>query len=289
MIITVCDPITGESIVPDIENAKNATYTHPLVPRLATVERVTRLAERMVRLRLASPDFSSLRTVAAEDHVKVFFDRDEDGTVLMPKVVHDRWVGGREMTSRDYTIRDANPAEGWIDVDFVLHRHGVAGRWAASVQPGEQVALLGPRGSFRVKDVFDWYVLAADETALPALARWVQGLRAQARVFAFIEVQDAGDEMDLVSAADLQVTWLHRGTKAPGGTDLLEQAVRAFVPPAGEGFVWVAGEALSIKPLRRYLKNDWGLERDNHDVDGYWRRGQADHDHHEDEEEGNAS
>ncbi|GED04894.1 siderophore-interacting protein [Glutamicibacter uratoxydans] len=284
MIITTHDPMSGELITPDEENHKNATYTHPLMPRLVTVESVTPLTARMVRIRVVGEDLKSLRSVAPEDHVKVFFDRDAQGAPVLPGVVGDRWVDGRSMTSRDYTIRDANPAEGWMDLDFVLHDHGVAGRWAGTAQPGEQLALLGPRGSFRVKDVFDWYVLAADETSLPALARWVGGLRPEAKVFAFVEVNDGADEIELHSPADLTVTWLHRNGAPAGGTDLLEQAVKSQQLPSGEGFVWVAGESMSIKPLRRYLKNDLGLDRDNWDVDGYWRRGQADHDHHHDED-----
>lgn len=283
MLITTHDPLTGQRILPDDENTKHATYTHPLVPRLLTVRSVTRLSQRMVRIRLAGEDLKSLRTVAAEDHVKVFFDRDGQGNPVLPTVRDDRWVDGRTMTSRDYTIRDANPAEGWMDLDFVLHEHGIAGRWAGVAKPGDQLAVLGPRGSFRVKDVFDWYVLAADETALPALARWVAGLRAEAKVFAFIEVQDEHDEIVLSSPADLQVSWLHRGNRPAGTSNLLETAVRSLALPEGEGFIWVAGESISIKPLRRYLKNELGLDRDNWDVDGYWRRGQADHDHHHDE------
>ncbi|GAA3688764.1 siderophore-interacting protein [Arthrobacter ginkgonis] len=288
MRATTHDPLTGEAVLPDTENAKNATYTHPLVARRARVETVTRISERMVRIRFTGEDFASLRTVAPEDHVKVFFDRDPEGNPVLPEVADDRWTGGRALTSRDYTIRHANAAERWIELDFVLHDHGVAGRWAGTARPGDEVAMLGPRGSFRVKDVFDWYVLAADETALPALARWVSTLRPEARVLAFVEVQDAKDEIPLDSPANVEVTWLHRGDAAPGTTDLLERAVRGVDLPAGDGFVWVAGESLSIKPLRRYLRHEAGLDRDDHDVDGYWRRGRADHDHHHDGDEDSA-
>jgi len=284
MIITSHDQLTGEQILPDEQNAKNATYTHPLMPRLVTVSSVTALGPRMVRIRVVGEDLKSLRSVAPEDHVKVFFDKDSEGQPVLPRVQNDRWIDGRSMTSRDYTIRDANPAEGWMDLDFVLHEHGIAGRWAGTAQVGDQLALLGPRGSFRVKDVFDWYVLAADETALPALARWVSALRPEAKVFAFIEVQDSADEIPLESPAQISAQWLHRGERPAGSTNLLEEAVRGLELPDGEGFVWVAGESMSIKPLRRYLKNELGLERDNWDVDGYWRRGKADHDHHHDED-----
>ena len=53
--------------------------------------------------------------------------------------------------------------------------------------------------------------------------------------------------------------------------------------PDGDGFVWVAGEAVSVRPLRRYLRDELGLARGSVDVDGYWRRGVAGHDHHADD------
>ena len=167
----------------------------------------------------------------------------------------------------------------------MLHGHGVAGRWAASAAPGDSLGMLGPRGAFLVRDVCDWYVLAADETALPALSRWVEGLREGVPVTAYVEVQDERDEIELTTRADLRLRWLHRGPAAPGSTRLLADAVRAHEFDDGDGFVWVAGESTSIKELRRYLSRERGLPRDCWDVDGYWRRGAANHDHHDEPEE----
>ncbi|KZM37054.1 siderophore-interacting protein [Oerskovia enterophila] len=259
--------------------------THPLRPRLLTVAAVERIAARMVRVRLTGEDLADFVTVAPEDHVKLFLPTEPGGTPEMPEVVDDRWVGGRHLTSRDYTVRFFDREARTLDIDLVLHEHGIAGRWAGRAQVGDLVGVLGPRGSFLVNDVFDWYVFAVDETALPAAARWLERLRADVPVTVFVEVQDEGDVLPLASAASLDVTWLFREDRAPGTTALLADAVRGTDLPAGNGFVWVAGEALSIKPLRRYLKNEVGLGRDNFDVDGYWRKGVADHDHHDDDTE----
>ncbi|QJW35862.1 siderophore-interacting protein [Cellulosimicrobium protaetiae] len=257
--------------------------THPLRPRLLTVSAVERIAARMVRVRLTGEDLADFVTVAPEDHVKLFLPEEPGATPELPTVVDDRWAGGRHLTSRDYTVRAFDRESRTLDVDLVLHDHGVAGRWAGRAQVGDQVGVLGPRGSFLVNDVFDWYVFAVDETALPAAARWLEALRPDVPVTVFVEVQDSGDVLPLTTSARAEVTWLFRGDRAPGTTSLLADAVRGTTLPEGNGFVWVAGEATSIKPLRRYLRRDVGLGRDNHDVDGYWRRGVADHDHHEDD------
>jgi NADPH-dependent ferric siderophore reductase len=273
-------PATGGESAP-VEQV--TLLTHPLRPRLLTVAAVEQIGARMVRIRLAGEDLADFVTAAPEDHVKLFLPTEPGGTPELPQVVDDRWVGGRHLVSRDYTVRYFDREARTLDIDFVVHEHGIAGRWAGQAQVGDLVGVLGPRGSFLVNDVFDWYVFAIDETALPAAARWLEKLRPEVPVTVFVEVQDEGDVLPLASAAKADVTWLLREDRAPGTTSLLADAVRGLDLPAGNGFVWVAGESLSIKPLRRYLKNEVGLGRDNFDVDGYWRKGVADHDHHGDD------
>ncbi|GAB94937.1 NADPH-dependent ferric siderophore reductase [Kineosphaera limosa] len=275
--------------LPDVERDKIAQYYFDLRARRITVTEVIRLSQRMMRVRFTGPDLEDFPTVAPEDHVKLFFDKDAGGAVRMPQLQNGRWSPA-EYTFRDYTVRAFEPQGPFLDIDFVLHGHGVAGPWAARARPGDELGMLGPRGAFLVRDVCDWYVLASDETALPALARWVEGLRAGVPVTAVVEVQDAGDEIAIDTAADLDLRWLHRGDAEPGTTSLLEQAVRGLELPDGDGFVWVAGESMSIKPLRRYLSRELRLDRDSWDVDGYWRRGAANHDHHaEDDDEDDAA
>ncbi|UJH71639.1 siderophore-interacting protein [Ornithinimicrobium sp. INDO-MA30-4] len=135
-----------------------------------------------------------------------------------------------------------------------------------------------------VKDVFDWYVFAADETSLPALGRWVGELRPETSAHAYIEVANADAEITLHSAADLTVTWLHRDGAAAGTTTKLAEAVRGHEMPNLDGYVWAAGEAGSIKPIRHYLADEAGLDRANWDVDGYWRLNVSNFDHHGDED-----
>ena len=131
---------------------------------------------------------------------------------------------------------------------------------------------------------FDYFLLGADETALPAAARLLEELPRDARVRAFFEVADAGEEQRIDAPDGAEITWLHRDGAEAGTTALLEQALRTAELPEGDGFAWCAGEAGTLKPIRRHLK-ERGFERGrNLDVDGYWRRGTANHDHHADED-----
>ncbi|MGP7960171.1 siderophore-interacting protein [Sanguibacter sp. A247] len=253
---------------------------HPLRSRLLTVVSVEKLAARMVRIRLAGDDLADFVSSSPQDHVKLFLPDEPGATPELPEVVDDRWVGGRHLTSRDYTVRRVDAEAGTLDIDLLVHEHGAAGRWAGKAAVGDRVGVLGPRGSVMIPDDFAWYVFAVDETALPAAARWLESLRSDARVTVVVEAQDDGNVIDLPTAARAEITWLFRGRAEPGTSSLLADAVQTLDLPEGDGFVWVAGEAESIKPVRRYLRR-MGFGRDQHDVDGYWRRGVSDFDHHE--------
>jgi hypothetical protein len=81
---------------------------------------------------------------------------------------------------------------------------------------------------------------------------------------------------------DVEVRWLHRGDCPPGTSDVLERAVRSLSWPQDERvFVWLAGEAGVLKPLRRWVRDELRLDRCDYDITGYWKRGVADFDDHE--------
>jgi NADPH-dependent ferric siderophore reductase len=277
---------SSEAVHPWIEAAPAPVerQLYAVTPRLAEVARVVALTPRMVRVTLRG-DFSELAGCAPTDHVKVFFPPEGEQLPVMPQVGPNGLVPpppGSPRLFRDYTLRRVDRAHGEIDLDMVLHAGGLGSTWAAAAAPGMQVGVLGPRGSELVEETLDWLVLAGDETALPAIGRWLAEVPAATAVRAVIEVADAGEEQDLRCAADVDLRWLHRDGVPAGESTLLADALAGFEFefPTGRGFVWVAGEAVSLKPVRRMLRNHPALDAACVDVDGYWRRGVVNHDHH---------
>ncbi|MET7425500.1 siderophore-interacting protein [Dactylosporangium sp. NPDC005555] len=259
---------------------------HDLTPRLLEVARVRRVTPRTVRVTLTGEDLDGFCYAAPDDHVKVFFPEPGAELPVMPTLGPDGLEppppGSPRPTFRDYTVRHLRPERRELDIDFVLHGHGPAGVWAAQAAPGQQLGVLGPRGSNINPMNFDWYLFAGDETALPSLAAWLEKVPAGVPVFAFVDVADAAEEQDLTVTADTTLVWLHRDTSIDGGH--LERAIRGLEVPPGAGYCWVAGEAGSLKPIRRYLRTI-GLPRDWVEVDGYWKRGTVNLDHHDDDED----
>jgi NADPH-dependent ferric siderophore reductase len=171
-----------------------------------------------------------------------------------------------------------DPATGELDIDFALHRGGVASDWAESVEPGARVPVAGPPDGFVVPPHHDRYLFAGDLTALPQIARYLEELPRTATGWAIVEVADAGEEIALDAPPGFTVLWVHRGDLPAGSGDGLERAVRAVeLAEQGRTFVWIAGEADAVKPLRRWAR-DRGLPAGDVRIIGYWKRGEADYD-----------
>ena len=240
---------------------------HEVRPRRVEVVDVVDLTARMRRVTLVG-DLAELPVEGPTDHLKVFFPPAPGAEPAEPEMGPRGLVtppAGTGRPYREYTVRHHDGER--LVIDMVRHGSGLAGRWIED--PRGALWLLGPRSSAVVAPR-DWYLLGGDETALPALARWLEVLPAD-RVTVLVEIPDAGEERYL--PPDAAVRWLHRDGAAPGTTTLLGDAVAGFPPPTGEGFCWMGAEASALRPVRRHLRDV--LPAGCVDLDGYWRRGVA--------------
>ncbi|WP_267242295.1 siderophore-interacting protein [Streptomyces sp. PR69] len=252
---------------------------YPIRVRRTEVVRTAMVGAGLLRVTLGGEGAEGFEAHAPDEHVKLLFP-EPDGSLRLPEPNGLMLTWPRPgPTSREYTVRRHDPVAGEIDIDFALHENGLASDWACAVEPGTVVHVAGPPGGLIVPHAYDRYVLAGDITALPAIARRLEELPRTARGWAFVEVADAGQEIELSAPEGFEVHWLHRGDRPAGAGDALARAVTAVAVPAGERvFVWAAGEAGQLKPLRRWVRDDLRLERADHDITGYWKRGVADYD-----------
>lgn len=180
---------------------------------------------------------------------------------------------------RTYTIRWTDVQSREVAIDFVVHGagadggEGLAGPWAAHAQPGDVLHLRGPSGAYAPGPDADWHLFVGDEAALPAIAASLESLPIGARAVAFIEVDGLADEVDIVTVADLELHWLHRGDATAGSTTLLDEAVRGWKWRPGRVHAFVHGESALLKSVRPYLLNEREVPRADISVSGYWRRG----------------
>jgi NADPH-dependent ferric siderophore reductase len=227
---------------------------HELRRRLLTVSAVENITPQMRRITLTSPDLHDFVSASFDDHVKLMFPG-----------------SGDQPEMREYTPRRFDAAGNTLVIDFALHEAGPATAWAIAAKVGDTLQIGGPRGSAVIPDDFDWYLLVGDETALPAIGRRIEELRAGVPVTSVV----IGEAQQVPTKADWTSHWIARDT-ASDDTSLLRAALDKVVLPDGEGFVWIAAEAGVARSLRSYIVETRGHAKAWTKAAGYWTRGQAD-------------
>ncbi|MET0865119.1 MAG: siderophore-interacting protein [Nakamurella sp.] len=217
------------------------------------------------------PDFIS---DGFDDEIKIFLPHPVTGELTLPlqRNKYIDWPQDPWPISRTYTVRSFDRERGEIALDFVKHGTGAATTWATRCRPGDELHIAGPKMAYLQPAGVDWLLIAGDETALPSIGRWIEEMPSDTKAQVFIEVPGPSHEQTFKSDAGPEITWLHRGSREPGTTSLLLDALRAAPWWPGEVFAWVAGEALTLKPIRRYLRDDRALPAEHVEVTGYWRR-----------------
>ncbi|MGV9940848.1 siderophore-interacting protein [Streptomyces sp. NPDC003401] len=245
----------------------------PRKPHSAQVVRTERLTPHMQRVVLGGEGLAEFTAGTCTDHyVKLLFGpagvtypEPFDLERIRAEFPREQWP-----VTRTYTVRHWDTEHRELTLDFVLHGdEGLAGPWAARVRPGETVRFLGPGGAYAPDPAADWHLLAGDESALPAIAAALESLPAGAVAHAFIEVSGPEEEQKIDS--DVEVVWLHRGERPVG--ERLVAAVRALEFPAGRLHAFVHGEATFVKELRKLLRVELQVPREDLSVSGYWRLG----------------
>ncbi|MGW4255998.1 siderophore-interacting protein [Streptomyces californicus] len=264
--------------------AQRAYTTHPLVLRRVTVRRVHEVTPRMRRVVLGGADLAAFTRDGVDrpafaapgfdDHVKLILASDGDVRAALPaQLPHGiEWTPAEHRVTRDYTPRRVDTEAGELHLDFVVHGDGPAESWSASAREGDELWFVGPKSSLRLPERLDWIHLVGDETALPAIGRFLdeRPLDAPAHVLVTVSHDEARQELALRDGDT--VTWV---VAEPGDAAALEAAVRALPVPPGEGYVWAAAESRALLPVRRYLQRERKLPKDRVNITGYWHREEA--------------
>ncbi|MFG2136794.1 siderophore-interacting protein [Streptomyces sp. NPDC048650] len=239
------------------------------------VVRTEQLTPHMVRVVLGGDGLAAFAAGEYTDHyVKLVFPLPEvsypepfDMAQIRADLPRDQWP-----RTRTYTVRSWDAETRELALDFVVHGdEGLAGPWAAAAEPGDEIRFLGPGGAYAPAADADWHLLAGDESALPAIAASLARMPAGIPVRAFIEVAGPEEQQELTVPPGAEVTWLHRGA-SPVGRELVA-AVRQLEFPSGQVQAFVHGEAGFVKELRRLLRTERDIPREDLSLSGYWRTG----------------
>ena len=225
------------------------------------------LTPQMIRIVLGGEELAGLGAGAFTDHyVKL--------RIAPP--------GASEPRTRTYTVREWDGER--LTIDFVVHGHsGVAGPWAASAQPGDELLLLGPGGAYAPDPAAAWHLMVGDSSVIPAIAASLDRIPAGVPVHVLVEVDGPEEEQPIATPGDLHLTWLHHN----GDDGALAGAVAALDFPPGPVHAFVHGEASAVRAIRRHLLVDRGLPREALSISGYWKRTRTEEGWREDKAEWN--
>ncbi len=156
---------------------------------------------------------------------------------------------------------------GRLTIDVVQHRGGAVSSWADSARPGQPAAVSGPGRGYVLDRSAAGFVLAGDETAIPAMSQLLEAIPSDKQVSVHIVVKPGFGRVELPGHPRAEVHWGERQSD-PGEAFVL--ALRAE-PLVGENPVWAAGNAAAMQQIRKYLFGELGMPRSRATVRGYWK------------------
>ena len=257
----------------------------PIILRRLRVLDVRSVTGRMRRVTVGGPELGQFErdglslpaftSEAFDDHVKLIFTAEGDIADALPaqRELGIEWGVSEHRLTRDYTPVHVDVEGGSMAFDFVVHSdgddRGPAETWACAASEGDELWIVGPKSSTVVPRDAEWALLAGDETAQPAVERFLldRPVAGPARIVLTIADESARRELPL--GPDDTVTWV---VAAPGDREALVAAVRAVSPLPGVAYVWAAAESRSLLAVRKYVARELAVPKDHVDITGYWHR-----------------
>lgn len=180
---------------------------------------------------------------------------------------------------RTYTVRAFRQEALELDIDLVAHATGgPASNWAQNARPGSFLGFFGPSQPKITGFHADWYLVAADMSALPVAATTLEAMPADARGIAIFEVPSEDDRQDLIMPTGITAHWLvSEGGNAASSAQV--DFINAMDWPEGTVQTCIAGESSVIRALRAYLHNERRVPRKDTYISGYWKIGLVEDEH----------
>jgi len=172
-----------------------------------------------LRLRLVEQQPGELAGFLAPggtDHVRVVVGAPDGG----PVPVDDAGVVVAEGIARTETVVAHSVEEGWIDLDVLVHgapgaETGIIGAWAARAPLGSPAVMVGPKGSVVLSGAPREAVLAADDSALPAVRRTLATLDPAVTGHLLLETRFDVGALGIVPPAGVRLSILTPDLQAP--------------------------------------------------------------------------
>jgi NADPH-dependent ferric siderophore reductase len=223
------------------------------------VSRLETVVPRVVRVTFTGESLRDFPEPSPGGHLRIFFGEVEpegDGARYARRTFTPRWF-------------DRDAAE--LVVELVLHGEGLATNWVAQAEVGDPAVISGPGGRYRPAPVDGTFVLAVDDTAVPAAGTVIEHLPGGTELIVVCEVTDEADERPLSDVRAPDVVWLHRADTDAAPGQLLEERVQLLPADLRAGW-FIAAEARTVRRLHRHVLEDRSVDPEVVEARGYWRQ-----------------
>ncbi|MEM7473156.1 MAG: siderophore-interacting protein [Pseudomonadota bacterium] len=244
-------------------------------PRLLTVSKAFYLTPNMVRVVFAGPELEGFPEGRDGGNCKLMIpDRGESRDSFAARL-----NGGPAPIKRTYTVRHFEAATGELTIDFVAHGdEGPASHWAMTAAPGDFLGFAGPSAPKLTSFEADWYLVAADPSAIPVAAAALEAMPRDTKGVAIFEVPTEADRQEIDIPAGFDVHWLIHPDPHQAST-AQEEFIREMEWPEGRVQTCIAGESGVIRALRGFLANEKQVPRSDTYISGYWKIGLVEDEH----------
>ena len=238
-------------------------------PRVLTVSQARHVTPHMIRVTFAEPELAGIPEGREGANCRLSLPapgEDRRGFTA-------RMTDGPAPLRRTYTVRHHRPAVLEMDIDFVDHGDGgPASAWARAARPGSFLGFAGP-GPVKVQSFHaDFYLVAADMSALPVAAATLEAMPRDARGLAVFEVTSSDDVQVIDAPSGVELRWLvHPDPHRPSSAQL--DAFRSLDWPTGRIQACIAGEHSTARAFRTWLLSEKGLAKEDAYISGYWKIG----------------
>lgn len=225
----------------------------------------------MLRITFAGAELEGLEVTEPAASVRLLLPSPGTTELVIPEWNGNEFLlpGGERPAIRTFTPLRVDPAALEMDIDMVIHHGGVASAWARSARPGSPAAVSGPGRGYRIDPDAKAFLLAGDETAIPAISQLLGAIPDDIPVEAHIEVSDPAARVQTPRHAGTTVQWHDLGDGAAPGETLVEAITGCDLGP--DIAIWCAGEAAAMHRIRKHLFDERGVKRSQATVRGYWK------------------
>lgn len=242
--------------------------------RRAKVRSTEALSPHMLRIVLGGHELDGFAIEAPASSVRLLLPPPGEDEIAMPT-----WTGnqfelpnGDRAPIRTFTPRSFDSERLELTLDVVLHEHGAATDWARRAAFGDEVAISGPGRSEDLDPGAQSFLLAGDESAMPAIGQLLESIPTDRSIDVHVEIRVPDAQIELPAHPNATTTWHLARDGAPPGDAMVSAVVAVDDLPE---MVWLAGEAAAVQRLRRYLFDECGRSRSSVTARGYWKHGRS--------------